>query len=219
MTHKIVRSKTGVTLVGGGAPRGPDIVNSMALAPFLVAADGGANFCLDAGVSPEAVIGDLDSIRAGVRANIGDARLIEYTDQNLTDFEKCLRVVEAPFVLATGFSDGRLDHTLAVLAILARRIGPPVLVIGPQDLVFAAPCEATLDLPPGTRISLFPLTPMTGRSTGLKWPIDGLTLDPGGRLGTSNEALGEVRLSFDSPGCLVLIPRAHLTAGVFALTG
>ncbi len=219
MTLGKVQSETGVTLVGAGCPRASDIAASMALAPHLVAADGGANSCIASGVEPRTVIGDLDSITDETRGALPKARIIEYADQDITDFEKCLRLIDAPFVIATGFTDGRLDHTLAVFSVLARRIGPPTLVLGGEDVAFAAPRQVVLDLPGGTRFSLFPMAPLKGSSTGLRWPIDGLTLDPLGRLGTSNQASGRVELAFDSPGCITLIPRAHVSLAVAALTG
>ncbi|MDE0521574.1 MAG: thiamine diphosphokinase [Boseongicola sp.] len=219
MTLGKVQSDTGVTLVGAGRPHAPDIAESMARAPYLVAADGGANSCIAAGTEPCVVIGDLDSITDETRAALREARIIEYADQDITDFEKCLRLIDAPFVIATGFTDGRLDHTLAVLSVVARCIGPPTLVLGNEDVAFAAPRQLVLDLPAGTRFSLFPMTPVTGSSTGLRWPIDGLTLDPLGRLGTSNQASGRVELAFDRPGCITLIPRVHVSLAVAALTG
>ncbi len=219
MTLGKVQSDTGVTLVGAGHPHPSDIAASMALAPHLVAADGGANSCIAIGVEPVAVIGDLDSITDEARAALPKARIIEYADQDITDFEKCLRLVDAPFVIATGFTDGRLDHTLAVFSVLARCIGPPTLVLGNEDVAFAAPRRLVLDLPGSTRFSLFPMTPVKGSSTGLRWPIDGLTLDPLGRLGTSNQASGRVEIDFDSPGCITLIPRHHLALAIAALTG
>ena len=78
---------------------------------------------------------------------------------------------------------------------------------------------ALVDLPPGQRLSLFPMAPMRGRSKGLRWPIDGLTLDPMGRLGTSNEVIGPVELEFEAPGTIVLIPREHLDRSLAAITG
>ena len=219
MTLGKVQSDTGVTLVGAGRPHASDIAASMTLAPHLVAADGGANSCIAAGVEPCAVVGDLDSITQETRAALPESRIIEYADQDITDFEKCLRLLDAPFVIATGFTDGRLDHTLAVFSVLARCIGPPTIVLGIEDVAFAAPSQLVLDLPDRTRFSLFPMTSVKGSSTGLRWPIDGLKLDPLGRLGTSNLASGRVELEFDSPGCITLIPRLHLSLAVAALTG
>lgn len=216
---RTVQSKTPVLLVGGGYPAASDIVENKALAPTVVAADGGANFCLSAGVKPAFVIGDLDSLSDDIRAELPEDAVIEFADQDLTDFEKCLRLIEAPLVIAAGFTAGRLDHTLANFAVLARRIGPPTVLLDSEDLAFAAPEKLRISLPPGSRFSLFPMEPTRGTSKGLKWPIDGLTLDPLGRLGTSNEVSGAVDLSFERPGTIVLIPRAHLTAVLEALTG
>jgi thiamine pyrophosphokinase len=52
--------------------------------------------------------------------------------------------------------------------------------------------------------------PVTGRSEGLRWPIDGIAFHPAGRLGTSNAAVGPVTLEFDSPEMLLILPRAEL---------
>jgi thiamine pyrophosphokinase len=219
MKPKIVHAKTGVLLVGGGFPAVTDLVKYVAKAPFVIAADGGADFCLKSGLTPEAVIGDLDSVSDGLQADLPEEALIEYEDQDLTDFEKCLRLIEAPFIVATGFTSGRLDHTLANFAILARRIGAPTLLIGTHDVAFAVPEKIALDLPVGTRISLFPMVPTKGTSKGLRWPIDGLTIDPLGRLGTSNEVSGPVEMIFDTAGTIVIIPREHLDQAIAALTG
>jgi thiamine pyrophosphokinase len=108
---------------------------------------------------------------------------------------------------------------LANFAILARRIGAPTLLIGTHDVAFAVPEKIALDLPVGTRISLFPMVPTKGTSKGLRWPIDGLTIDPLGRLGTSNEVSGPVEMIFDTAGTIVIIPREHLDQAIAALTG
>ena len=205
-----VQSPHGVTLVGAGPFKRSDLVESVALAPTLIAADGGANLCVSAGFFPEAVIGDLDSILPGTRAALPDANFIEIAEQDTTDFEKCMQRIDAPFVLATGFAAGRLDHMLAVLSVMARDVGPPVILLADRDILFAAPKEITLDVKAGTRVSLFPLAEVKGASNGLKWPIDRLQLHPMVMVGTSNEATGPVRLTFETPGCLVIMPREAL---------
>lgn len=214
-----VQSSQGVTLVGPASPRRQDLDDALALAPALVAADGGAAHCLEAGLGPMAVIGDFDSFDPASIPNLPETRLIRIDEQETTDFEKCLALIDAPFILATGFTDGRVDHTMAVWSVLARRIGPPTVVIGPHDVTFAAPETLELDVPAGTRVSLFPMAEVTGRSTGLQWPIDQLTLTPMGRIGTSNRATGPVRIEFDAPGCLVITQREALAAALKALTG
>ena len=45
------------------------------------------------------------------------------------------------------------------------------------------------------------------RSEGLRWPVAGLDFRPDGRIGTSNAALGgPVRIGFDAPRMLVVLP-------------
>ncbi|MEP3550075.1 MAG: hypothetical protein ABJN09_00090, partial [Marinomonas sp.] len=59
----------------------------------------------------------------------------------------------------------------------------------------------------GDVVSLMPLAPVQGRSVGLEWPIDGLDFAPGGRIGTSNRALGPVKLEISGPDMLLILPR------------
>lgn len=217
-----VRSKAGVTLVGAGAPSAQNIEESLTLAPDLVAADGGANFCAEMGHTPVAIIGDFDSLAPEVRTRFSDAQMIEVlgrAEQDNTDFQKCMARLDAPFVLAVGFTDARLDHTLANFGALAQMQGPPTILVGTHDVAFAAPTKIAFDVPVGTRVSLFPMEPMCGDSQGLEWPLVGLTLSPLGRIGTSNRAVGPVQLTFDKPGCIVMLPRAMLPLILPALIG
>lgn len=219
MDQSNVQSQNGVTLVGAGEIDGKDLVESMALAPVLVAADGGANACFREGVAPIAVIGDFDSILPEALAAFRNARAIRVAEQDSTDFEKCLSRIDAPFVVAVGFTGKRLDHTLAVLSLMARQVGPPVILLGRDDVTFWVTGEIQLMLPADTRVSLFPLAEVTGRSTGLRWPIDGLTLEPLGQISTSNQATGPVTLDIDAPGCAVILPRSAFKLALTATRG
>jgi thiamine pyrophosphokinase len=137
-------------------------------------------------------------------------------EQETTDFDKALRSIRAPLVLALGFTGARLDHGLAVMNALVRR-PEPCIVIGPRDVVFHLAGPVTLALRAGDRVSLFPMARVTGRSWGLHWPIDGLTLAPDGLTGTSNRATGPVTLVPGGPGLLAILPRARLPAAIAAL--
>ena len=139
-------------------------------------------------------------------------------EQETTDFEKCLTRIDAPAVLAVGFAGHRMDHTLAVWNALVRHADRRCVVIGAGDIAFLAPERLRLDIPAGTRLSLFPLAPVTGQGSGLAWPIDGLDFAPDGRIGTSNRADGPVDLTFSAPRMLVLLPRRCLDAALAALS-
>lgn len=197
-----------------------DLRLALALAPVLVAADGGANRLLKAGLRPEAVIGDLDSITAETAEWVGMAQLHRIAEQVTTDFDKALRSVQAPFVLALGFAEGRVDHELAVLSSLVQRSvdAPPCLIVSRQDVIFHAPPRLELSLPVGARLSLFPMAAVSGESTGLEWPIAGLGFAPDGLIGTSNRVVGrQISLRFSNNGMLVILPRRHLRAALAAL--
>jgi thiamine pyrophosphokinase len=126
--------------------------------------------------------------------------------------------VRAPIVLAVGFQGARLDHGLAVLTALVAHGGQPCIVIGASDIVFHAPRGLDLVLVPGDRLSLFPMTGVTGRSKGLRWPIDGIGFAPNGMIGTSNQVVArQVRLDMDGPGMLVILPRRRLDAAIAGL--
>lgn len=219
MTVGNVQSSRGVTLVGSGKPREEAVRLLLSHAPDLVAADGGANACHAFGLAPLAAIGDFDSLDPGIRTELADTRFIHVAEQDSTDFEKSLTRIDAPVILATGFTSARLDHTLATLSALVRFAEKPVIVLGDDDILFAAPARIALDIAAGTRVSLFPMAPIQGRSTGLKWPIDGLALASTGRIGTSNEATGPITLAFETPGCLVILPPEALPSVLSALTG
>ena len=137
-------------------------------------------------------------------------------EQDSTDLEKCLYSVEAPLFLGLGFLGGRIDHQLAAMNALVKLPGKPVVLIGGEDLCFLCPPELALDLPAGTRVSLFPMAPVRGPGLG------GAALAGGGagaqprtgRIGTSNVALGgPVRVGFDAPRVLVDPAREPARAG------
>ncbi|WP_108485054.1 thiamine diphosphokinase [Oceaniglobus ichthyenteri] len=210
MIHDAISHDLGATLVGGGPVFVGDFDESRSIAPLLVAADSGADRILDLGHMPDWAIGDLDSISQSARDRIG-ARVIHDPCQETTDFEKCLARIDAPLILGLGFLGGQIDHELAALSVLVRQ-DRAIVLIGEHDIVAHVPQIIDLALAPGTRVSLFPMAAVTGRSTGLTWPIDGLKFAPGRRSGTSNRASGAVQLAFDGPGMLLILPRAALSA-------
>ena len=209
-----------VALVGGGAADETAFELSQKRAKFFVGADGGGDEILRFGRVPDAVIGDLDSFSQAGRGAIPSDRLIKVTEQDSTDFEKALTRIDAPLILATGFSGARLDHELAVLHVLVRVPWQKVIVIGEQDLVLHLPHRLEIALPERTRVSLFPFDTVTLGLSGLEWSFDEIELHPARRIGTSNRALGgPVRLQSDRPGCLLILPRDTLDQAIDALEG
>lgn len=210
-------SERGVTVIGGGQVTRCDLALATTVAPLLVAADGGADRALELGRMPDWVIGDLDSVSDRGRSAVPPDRLLHVAEQDSTDFVKCLTRIKAPVVMAVGFAGLRLDHTLAALtALVAQDVGR-VIMIASDDVIFAAPPRVTLPLMPGTRVSLYPMGPARGTSSGLEWPIDDIDFAPGGRVGTSNRATGLVSLRIQGK-MLVILPRECLGTVLTALS-
>ncbi len=218
MNQPIVQSTAAVTLVGGGSLPARDLTLALKRAPLAIGADSGADRLLAAGVMPVAVIGDFDSISPDTRAALPPDRLHPAPDQDRSDFDKALQAIAAPLVLAVGFTGARMDHGLAVMNALVRLPQRRCIVIGPQDIAFAAPPRLSLHLRRGDTVSLFPFARVAARSRGLHWPLDGLDFKPWGMIGTSNRAeTARVDMTFNRPGMVAILPRARLDRAITAL--
>ncbi|WP_299045353.1 thiamine diphosphokinase [uncultured Tateyamaria sp.] len=217
MTFPIVHSSDPVALFGGGAADLADVAAVQALATRFVAADGGAEVALRAGVALDAVIGDFDSVSPETLAQIPADRHHRIAEQDSTDFDKALRHIAAPLVLAVGFLGGRVDHQLACLSVLARYPDRPCILLGPEECVLLCPPALDLDTRAGEVVSLVPLAPVQGTSAGLRWGIDGLVFDPMVRVGTSNMAEGPVALTMTAPAMILIVPRRCLSSLTRAL--
>lgn len=212
----IVQSDRPVALVGGAPVVADDLALAGAFADLWVAADGGADTLHRAGITPSAVIGDMDSLSALARAAFADC-LHPIAEQDSTDFDKALRHINAPLVIGVGFSGARLDHELAAMNVLVRRAEQPCILLGAETLVFHCPPKIALNLPVGSDLSLFPMARLRCASTGLHWATGGVSFAPDGMIGTSNRVAGPVTLHPDSAGMLVILPRAALAVVVAAL--
>jgi thiamine pyrophosphokinase len=213
----IVRENEAITLIGGAQVAQDALDAALRLAPLAVAADGGADTALAAGIAPRAVIGDFDSISAAARARLPEGILHPMDDQDSTDFEKCLAHIEAPLIIGLGFTGDRLDHQMAACNALVRHAARRCILLGAHDLMFLCPPVLDLPLDEGCRVSLFPMGAVEGASDGLRWPIGGINFAPDGRVGTSNRALGAVSLSVTTPKMLVALPAHTLETVVRAL--
>ena len=209
-----------VLLLGGGPAPSGLLEALLPRCGAVVAADGGANRLRADGPRPRAVIGDMDSIDdlSGWREESG-VDVLEVTEQDSTDLEKCLRLTRAPLYLGVGFLDGRLDHTLASLHALLAFADRRVVLLGEADAAFIAPRRWRAELEPGARVSIFPVAPCIGlASEGLAWPLAGLPLSAGETIGTSNRATqAAVGAEFDRAGAAILLERRFLDAAIASL--
>lgn len=206
MNDPIVLSREPVLLVGGAHGDNAQLLSLLNEVATVVAADSGADWLHAVGRLPDALIGDLDSVTDVTRAAMPPHAVHLITEQDSTDFDKALRSIDAPLILGIGFLGGQVDHLLAAMTVLARYPDRAIVLVGERDVVAHLPPRIDLPVSSGCRVSLYPMRPVSGTSTGLHWPIDGLELSPGGRVGTSNRADGPVTLTVQSPGLLIILP-------------
>jgi thiamine pyrophosphokinase len=147
----------------------------------VVAADGGADKALSAGVLVDAVVGDLDSLSLEARAVIPLDALHHAPSPDETDLQKAIA-----FAIARGarsidlvaMGGGRADHALANLSVLTlygRRL--PMRVVDDLFEVELVVGEARIDAPLGTVVSLVAIGEARGVTTrGLRWDLTDHTL-------------------------------------------
>jgi thiamine pyrophosphokinase len=180
-----------LAIVGGGAVDAGLLAELAARGVALVGADGGGDTIGAAGLLPEAIIGDLDSLsdRASWEKR---TRVIHLAEQMTTDFQKALYCTQAPVTLALGMTGKRLDHTLAALNVVLKYAPTrQLLLVDEVDVALAVVGAISFEAGKRERVSVHPLLPIRfTHSSGLLYPLDGLLLEAGGRLGTSNEGLG-----------------------------
>ena len=220
MPENVYKFDNPVIFLGGGEYSSENVTQALTISDVVVAADSGAAIALENDLHPELVIGDFDSIDPEMLERIPAVGRIHVTEQDTTDFEKCVQRVLCPLVVGVGFTGNRLDHTLAAFSVLSKYSDRRIILLGKEDLVFTAPRNLALSLPVGTVFSLFPMAEVTGRSTGLRWPIEGLRMHPSGQIGTSNEVSeANVSLKFDQDGMLIILPLNVLGRVVQSLQG
>ena len=213
----IVDQSEPLTLIGGAEVNPNRLERAMSLGRTVVAADSGADAALALGVTPDAVIGDFDSLSEMARATLAPDTLHPIPEQDSTDFDKCLRNISSPLVIGIGFSGDRLDHQLAAYNTLVTHPHRRCILLGAEELLFLCPPSFAMTCEAGLPVSLFPMGAVEGISEGLRWPINGLNFAPDGRIGTSNETIGPLSLSVTSPKMLVILPECMLESVAKAL--
>ena len=175
----------------------------------IFAADSGANVLVNEKINFKAVIGDMDSINKEILKNPKIETILK-SDQNSTDLEKCFSLVKANIFIGFGFLDLRLDHSLASLtAICKNNSAEAIILVGELDTVIWVKGEWSCNIPIGTRVSIWPLSDQLFlNSSGLKYPLKNLTMNPLNLIGTSNETVNDsfsLKIDCDVPSKYVTI--------------
>ena len=192
------RDRTAVVLAGGD-PSPAAGAKRLPRGALVIAADGGLAQARSFDLTVDVVIGDMDSVDPAAldRAAASGARIERHPpDKDATDLELALDHALAAGcgrVIVVGGGGGRLDHLLGNALVLAR-----AEYEGTGIEWWTGRDRATVVRPHNPlRVSgrvgdLLSLLPIGGdavgvRTTGLRWKLDGESLESGSTRGISNE--------------------------------
>jgi thiamine pyrophosphokinase len=200
-----------------GSPDSPELLQHAAVrADLVVAADGGARYALEAGVVPDLVVGDMDSLGEDLAREVARrGASLERHPVRKDKMDGHLAVLAARERGATAADllcavGGRLGAIFAVMQILlaAERIGLRSTVMADRGRMFVIEeGSRTVEGAPQDSISIFPLTGPAASVTleGMEYPLENAGLEPGDTLGFHNELLGrEARVSVGEGALLVV---------------
>jgi thiamine pyrophosphokinase len=206
-------------VVIGGGPLSDHAVEAAAewldvddTAHTIVAADSGLDHAVAAGLRPNVLVGDLDSISAAgmMWAYAHEVEIERFpADKDATDTELALataaeRAGDGDVLLLGGVDplDARLDHVLGTLLAMGSsslaRLTDLRAIVGTTDCsVVHGGRSAELAIEVGRTFSLLALHgPADGVTvTGAKWSLDDAHLGSTEARGISNVALGPVTIS------------------------
>ncbi len=189
-------------LVASGSIRDLDLLKSYYnKVDYCIAVDGGMNYCKNAGIVPDLVIGDLDSIDREVLSYIEDLNIeiFKYpVEKNATDLE-----IAADYLLEKNFNKiylagvvgSRWDHSLANILLLNKlkdRNADGIIVNNKNTMCLVDDYMEIRDSK--NYISLVPSSDegIEVSLEGFKYPLDRFSVDYGSTRCVSNELDGEV---------------------------
>jgi thiamine pyrophosphokinase len=167
-------------------------------ADLLIAADGGANHCARFGITPDILLGDLDSIDPAVLADYQKKGITIHRHprrKDATDLELALDLAmreSTGTVWLIGALGGRWDMSLANIMLAAGNsyLGLEIFLLG-QDCfmqILHPGKKYTLSVIPGQKVSFLPLKndALGVTLTGVEYPLTDHTISFGSTLGISN---------------------------------
>ncbi|PDW03846.1 thiamine diphosphokinase [Candidatus Viridilinea mediisalina] len=187
------------TIIIANAPdfRVAPFASHVAEADLVIAADGGGNALFAAGLTPDLVVGDLDSLDPAARAafELAEAEIVAFpVEKDETDLELALlaavaRGAERIDILAA--FGGRWDQTLANVALLAlpELNGRRVRLLSETQEAYLVRGETPIAGALGATISLLPMGGAARgiNSRGLRYPLHNAELRFERSRGVSNQ--------------------------------
>lgn len=176
-------------------------------APVVLCADGGARHAADLGIVPQAVIGDMDSVKEELLVSLEEkgSAIIRYPvakDQTDTELALSYALGLSPSRIVIFAALGtRVDHSLANIFLMARAVpeGIDLRILDHRCEIMAVTGETSIMGEPGTTVSILPFSPAVSGVTleGFEYPLRDATMEMGTTRGISNRLLkpeGKIRV-------------------------
>jgi thiamine pyrophosphokinase len=199
-----MNSKKAFLLLNGSRP---SVLPDMTEYNFICATDGGYDFLHSKNIRPNIVSGDFDSINA----NDNRVEFIETPDQNFTDFDKALKIIqEKGFkkIDVFGAHGKEQDHFLGnISTALQWKNNLEITFFDDYGRYFFMGQSLDLKNVKHRTISLIPFPSAAGIITkGLQYSLMNETLRFGKRVGTRNQAIEKnVHISLKEGALLIYI--------------
>ena len=178
--------------VGAGSIYAEDLPFTKKENDLLIAADGGYEYLVKAGMTPDLLIGDFDSME---KPKVSCETITLPVEKDDTDIVYAVKEGfcrgYTHFVIFGGLGGERLSHTIAniqLLEYIANQGGTAQLIGGTTSLFLLRNGQTyTFTGRQGTKFSLFSISPtVTVTQQGVKYPLAQATLQRSFPLGVSN---------------------------------
>ncbi|MBR4294227.1 MAG: thiamine diphosphokinase [Bacteroidaceae bacterium] len=181
-----------VVLAGGDYPTAPQPLEILNNAEYIVCCDGAADNYISLGHTPDAIVGDGDSISPENREKYAD-RLHIVNEQESNDQTKAVRFLLSQGknkIAIVGATGRREDHTIGNISLLIEYARAGANVCSFTDYGVFVPCSGTTthNCRKGQQLSIFSITAKALSAEGLLYPIYDFT---NWWQGTLNECTGE----------------------------
>jgi thiamine pyrophosphokinase len=192
-----------IAIVANGSIRNFDFFSeSIQSHSYLIAVDGGLNYCNEMGLTPDLIIGDFDSVSDALLALYTSSEIRRFpADKDFTDLELALEIAlkkNPQRITLYGALEKRIDHSIYNLYLLCRH--PFILQIESEyETVFAINKSTSIDCFQGQTLSLLPFggTVKGVTTKGLKWELNNASFDQN-MMSISNVCLSDhVKISFE----------------------
>lgn len=207
----------GLLFTGGSRPDMRQARRFFGEPDAVYAADSGIAGALEAGFTPDYVVGDMDSIEdPAILGSFDPERVLRADrDKDLTDTELALSLMRQhgmEDIVLVGGGGGRMDHFFALEKLFSLD-NPPQLWIGSETIAVVLDARGpreriTVRGLKCESVSVFPAGNGPHRCTaqGLKWPVDSLDWDTGAYSLSNRAVHGRFTLEAEAGRFLVILP-------------